>query len=355
MVMQPVLRMTGVKVRRQGRTVLDIDHFAVAPGELVAIIGPNGAGKSSLLQVLNLLLPYCGKLELFGQNAATAQPLTVRRRCAMVFQETLLLDGTVFENVALGLKFRRLPREVVNDKVAAALDVFHCRHLADRQAARLSGGEAQRVCLARALVTDPELLLLDEPFAALDPSTRTALLTELRQLAQARSMTVLLVSHNFADVLYFADRAVAMAHGRIIQDDYPEALLRHPANEIVARLVGMDNIFACTVEPGSEQTVVRLTESIWFTLPGRHEAVRCCLPADAIYLWDERLSFARPPWVVVDGIVRQVVPGIGAERIMVQAEGIVFTLLAPRRQDTNRLQAGVPVRLAFHPADVHLL
>ncbi|NEQ26693.1 MAG: ABC transporter ATP-binding protein, partial [Microcoleus sp. SIO2G3] len=155
-----VLNMQQVNVdSKKGKNILSIGNFAVRPGELVAVLGPNGAGKSTLLRTINLLQPYRGQMQLFGQDVCYANKTLLRRRSALVFQETLLLNDTVFNNVAKVLEFRGTPANKIKQKIHTALATFGCEHLANRSARSLSGGEAKRVCIACGLVADSELLL----------------------------------------------------------------------------------------------------------------------------------------------------------------------------------------------------
>lgn len=354
--MTEILTMNEVAVYREGsEPVLQIGSFTMQRGELVALVGPNGAGKSTLLQAINLLQPYMGEIRLFGEKAGADKARALRRRAAMVFQETLLLEGSVFDNVAWPLRFRGVAVGKIQELVEQALCAFGCAHLAERQAKRLSGGEGQRVCLARALVTEPELLLLDEPFAALDVATRSTLLEELRQLAKQKDMAVLLVSHNFADVLYFAERAVALFEGRILQDDSPETLLRRPVNEQVARLVGMDNLFPCTLERAGDQCVLRLSKGICIPWDGleREAPSFCCLPGDGLFpvMGDE--AALQEGWVVLDGKVERVLPGIGACCVLVRANGLLWKVRLPAGRGEMEFAPGDALCLRFCPTEMH--
>ena len=321
-----VIELSGIEVVRRGRKILDIEKLRIASGELVGLVGPNGAGKSTLLQFLDLQLPYrAGRFNLFGCETSGSDHLALRRRCALVFQENLLLSGTVFDNVALALKFRGMKEEEIRREVEAALEAFHCAHLAQRSAHRLSGGEAQRVCLARALVAKPELLLLDEPFAALDAATRSRLLRELKEVAIRRAMTVLLVSHNFKEVLAFAGRALVLLDGRIIQDDLPEIVLRRPNCREAASLVEMDNIMACSVERQGETTLVRLENGLAFHWQGVVPKVcsMVCIPGDAFKVVE---AATEGVW---QGTVIDCNAGIGVRHLTVEVAGLEISLCLP--------------------------
>jgi len=345
----------NLKASRSGKLVLSVPRFQVAQGELVAIIGPNGAGKSSLLQVINGLLTFQeGRMRLLGNDFESFDKVNLRRRCAMVFQEPLFVQDTVFENVALPLRLRGWKEDKLREKVASALATFRCANLAQRLAHRLSGGEAQRVCLARAFVTEPELLLLDEPFTALDPVTRSDLLVELRQVALDRGITVLLISHNLSEVLHFTQRAVVMEKGTIVQDDIPERVMRCPATLSVARLVGMDNILPCEVKPVAGGSLIQVAGEFEFIWEGKIDApeVNCCLPGDVFLLSLPAASGER--LVSLKATVRQIIPGIGVYQVKAELTNIVLTLRISR-EEARSLEQNAEAVIVFDPRAAHII
>lgn len=225
-------------LQRGGRTVLDIPAFALPEGQVTAVIGANGAGKSSLVQALALLLPARMRYFFAGRCARLpADALALRRQMAVVFQDPLLLAGSVQSNVALGLHLRRRPAPEIAARVDSCLGRLGIAHLAHRPARSLSGGEAQRVNLARSLAVQPRVLFLDEPCANLDAPARSAFLWDLRPLLQAAGITALIVSHDFAEVALVADRVAVLAAGRVVQTGTPEELFRQPLDERVSALV----------------------------------------------------------------------------------------------------------------------
>lgn len=356
--MNEVLFLENITVDRgPKRRILNLDSFAVRRGELVALVGPNGAGKSTLLQTVNLLQPYQGSLRLFGEEIRDDNQQTLRRRSSMLFQDTLLLSGNVFDNVAWPLRFRGIATDELHERVHKALKDFGCDHLAERPAKQLSGGEAQRVCIARALVSEPELLLLDEPFSSLDVAMRSAMMEEIRTVAETRGITVVLVTHNFADVLCFAERAVALFDGKIVQDDHPEVLLRRPRTEQVARLVGMDNILPCRVEQLGDNRLVTLIDRIRFAYAGplSGSPAFCCLPGDVLRLYDGDDAVADSDRIVLDGTVERVMPGIGACRIVVRFGGLLLNIRIPREKAAGKFVGGDRIRLLLDPAEAHFV
>ncbi len=194
--MSPLVEIRNLLVRRGGRDALEVGSLEIRAGEVLALVGPNGAGKSTLLLALARLIPSArGEILFAGRRLADWDTLEYRRRLSFVFQDPLLLDLSVARNVALGLRFRGASKADIDLRARRWLHLLGIGSLSNRPATGLSGGEAQRVSLARALVLDPELLLLDEPFAALDPPSRRRLLDDLSTLlAQDHRTTVLVTS-----------------------------------------------------------------------------------------------------------------------------------------------------------------
>jgi len=217
-----VIEIHDLLVERDGRPVLTIDHLRIERGEVLAVLGPNGAGKTTLLLVLaRLLKPRRGTLQFQSQAGPIENDLAYRRRLSVVMQEPLLLDRSVFDNVAAGLRFRHLPDGEVRERTAAWMEKLRITHLRGRPGLRLSGGEAQRVALARAFVLEPELLLLDEPFASLDAAARQVLRGELRRLLSETRTTTVFITHDPGEVQGLATRSVWLEDGRLI-DQAPE-------------------------------------------------------------------------------------------------------------------------------------
>jgi len=240
----PVFEARDLQVVKGGSLILKIASLAVSEGEILVLIGPNGAGKSTLLQALSALLkPTRGHIFFRGQKIGTDIPLLeYRRRLAMILQEPLLFDTTVFNNVASGLKIRGMRRNEIEPIVERALKRFGIAHLKDRSARTLSGGEARRASLARAFATDPEILLLDEPFSALDPIMRETLIEDLEHVLRETGITTIFVTHDRMEALRLATRLGVMHAGEILQTGSPEEVMNHPVNEFVASLVAVENI-----------------------------------------------------------------------------------------------------------------
>lgn len=216
---ETMLHAEGLRLELGGREIFHIDDLAIRRGEVLALVGPNGAGKSSLLLTLALLqAPAAGIIRIGGEAANNGNRLKLRRKMAVVFQQPLLLDLTVRQNITAALRIRRVPRQKAADRVNRWLERFGISHLAHRPTRLLSGGEAQRTSLARAFALEPEVLLLDEPFASLDYPTRKSLLSTLGQMLSEMRMTTLFVTHDYTEIPYLAQRVAVLHEGRILKD-----------------------------------------------------------------------------------------------------------------------------------------
>jgi tungstate transport system ATP-binding protein len=225
--MTAIIEIHDLIVKRRGRQVLEVGELTVKKNEVLAIVGPNGAGKTTLLLALARLLRLERGEILFNGKPAYGEPdLAYRRRLALVLQDPLLFDTSVYENVAAGLHFRRLPKKEIQPRVETWLERLGIAHLSKRRANEISGGEGQRVSLARALVLEPELLLLDEPFGALDPPTRARLLDDLGRILPESSTTTIFITHNLGEARRLAGRMVVIMDGRLQGTGTPEEMLR---------------------------------------------------------------------------------------------------------------------------------
>ena len=218
--MSAVIEIQDMTLVLGGRKILDVPTFSLESGESVSLMGPNGAGKSSLLFVMALLQdPTSGKLKYFGKSLEEHPRLELQRRMAMVFQKPMLLDLNVVENVDLGLKFRGINRKERTRRIMDSLEQMEVAHLAHRRARSLSGGEAQRVAIAQALVVDPEIIFLDEPFSNLDKEIREELMIHIDQLLRGKCITTVMVTHHRREADVMTDAVYWMEDGALVSKD----------------------------------------------------------------------------------------------------------------------------------------
>jgi ABC-type sulfate/molybdate transport systems ATPase subunit len=246
--MGAVLTVADVRHNRGRREVLRIARLEISAGERLGVLGLNGAGKTSLLRLLaGIDRPTSGEVRVDGRPLSRASP-AVRRRLAYVPQRPVLLSTSVRHNVELPLRYGRAPRASRRAIATAALARLGVEDLADRPARTLSGGEAQRVSLARALACAPDALLLDEPAAGLDAPARTAFFADADRALADRATTVVLVSHRAEEVLALVDRVAVLVDGDLRQVAPAAELVAHPADAAVARLIGYENVIDVHVD-----------------------------------------------------------------------------------------------------------
>ncbi|MFZ5945218.1 MAG: betaine/proline/choline family ABC transporter ATP-binding protein [Bacillota bacterium] len=228
-----------------GHAAVDGVDLEIQSGEFIVLIGPSGCGKTTTMKMINRLIePSEGKIFIEGKDISEQDPFQLRRRIGYVIQEIGLLPHmTVGENIALVPRLQKWSKEKQMNRVEellemVGLDPAVSMHKYPRQ---LSGGQRQRVGVARALAVDPPIMLMDEPFGALDPITREQMQDEFIKLQQKVKKTIVFVTHDMDEALKFADRIVIMDHGKIVQCDTPLATLRNPANNFVRDFVGTDH------------------------------------------------------------------------------------------------------------------
>lgn len=343
-----------VVVRRPGHTV-DVT-LAAEPGDVVAVVGPNGAGKSTLLRALAGLVPldegevrHGDKVWEGGPPGSRPSRLDVQQRhVGMVFQDILLFPHlTARQNVAFGPHSRGAGRR---DALRAAdrwLERVGLAELSDRKPAALSGGQAQKVALARALATDPVLLLLDEPMAALDVRVAMALRVELaRHLREYGGISVL-VTHDAVDVLTMATKVVVLEDGRVAQEGTPEQVAAAPRTEHVARLVGL-NVLRGT----STGTVVRLAGAELVSVtPYDGEVLACFRPSAVTVTAEEPVGSARNKW---RGRVLSAVPHGEVTRVHLDAAGGVLADVTPESVVRLGLEPGREMWVAVKASEIQI-
>lgn len=215
------------------REVLRVERLSLAAGRIHGVMGPSGAGKSTLLRLLNLLeRPTAGRILYRGRDVHAYRPrLELQRRMAMVFQKPVLFDGTVYENVAYGLRVRGVRGLEAAGKVDDALRRVGLEPLRRARALTLSGGEAQRVAMARALVLEPDVLLLDEPTSNLDPNNVALLEGLIRGASGGNGTAVVLVTHNVFQAQRLADQVVFLYEGQVVEEGLAAQVFEAPGDE----------------------------------------------------------------------------------------------------------------------------
>ncbi len=243
------LEMTAIRHAYGPVTVLDVPRFSVFRGECLAVLGPNGSGKSTLLRLASLQERPCqGTIAYRGAEIGRRNGLAVRRRFVLLLQRPFLFAGSVERNIVYGLKVRKVPRSEMKRRLEKAVSLFSVGHLLDRDARKLSGGEVQRVNLARAFVLEPDILFLDEPFSPLDAPSREELIAELERVLRATGQTAVFVTHHREEAAYLGDRLAVLVGGKLLQEGRTEDVFAAPADDEAARLLGHATLLKGVVE-----------------------------------------------------------------------------------------------------------
>ena len=349
-----MIELVGVSKRYGDVEALRDVCLTVERGELLTILGPNGSGKTTLLKILGgLETPNSGEVLFDGVVVDEGNMSEIRRRATVVFQRIVLLRGSVFDNVAFGLRQRGAPEDVVSKRVAEALELVRLSPLMSRKAKSLSGGEQQRLSLARALVLGAEFLLLDEPTANLDPESLSIVKEVISDVRRGDGVTVVMATHNILQAEELSERVILLDGGRVVEEAHPGGLLRAPSARM-ARFTRSENVFtgdSKVVEGVSrvdigEGVVVRAT----FDLEGR--VTIYVRPEDVIVSRARLESSARN---TLRGSVVSVEGLDSVVRLRVDV-GRVFTAQITRRSLAEMgLNVGEEVYLTFKASSVQLL
>ena len=356
----PILEAKNLKVERGGAILLDVPSLSVEKGEILALIGPNGAWKTTLLQTLShLLRPFKGEILFKGKKVeANHSVLDFRRNLAMVFQEPLLFDTTVFNNVASGLKIRGMNRGEIRERVMEQLDRFGIGHLRERSAKTLSGGEAQRTSLARAFALRPEILFLDEPFAALDPPTRQSLIEDLEHiLCQTRTATIF-ATHDRTEALSLSDRIAVMNSGIILQIGTPDEVMNHPMDEFVASFVGVETIVTGKVMKKGGGTFVASVlgndiEAVGDVTVG--ETVILCIRPEHVTISTKPQRETTSARNVFSGKILKIAPFGPYQKIQLDCRFPLVAYVTNHSLEELSLTEGKEVRASFKATAIHVV
>ncbi|HJP27848.1 MAG TPA: ABC transporter ATP-binding protein [Dehalococcoidia bacterium] len=356
-----VVELREVKVERDGRTVLDIQHLQLELGKTLTVIGPNGAGKSTLLRVVGLLeRPTHGTVFHHGEATGDGkQDLILRRRLAVVMQRPFMRNASTWDNVATGLKFRGIGGSEAKRRVGDWLDRLGIAHLADRNARELSGGEAQRASLARGLVLEPDLLLLDEPFAALDEPTRLALHDDLRNILQKVQTATLFVTHNRIEAQTLSDELAVLMDGNVRQAGSSYDVFYRPNSEEVATFVGMENIFSAHIIEQSGGLAAARVGRAEITLVGswqQGDYVLLGLRPETVQIEPVKGEHTRLGSTNrLQGRITAIMPFGGQARVIINCGFPLVSIVTQQSLMAMRATPGMSVLATFQTAALHII
>ena len=370
---------TDLRVRRGRRTILDVPSLVVPEGAVLAVLGPNGAGKSTLLQAAALLIrPTTGAVRLLGEVASGhGARMRLRRRAAVMFQRPGLLDMTARANVETALRLHGVPGPERARRARRWLERLGVAHLAEARAHTLSGGEAQRVSMARAFAVEPQVLFLDEPFGSLDPPTTSRLVGELRELLSAEGLTTILSTHDVSEARLLAGRTLVLLDGKPAQIGETDEVLDAPASAAVAEFLGYAVVPARLHEAAQDGEAVHTLElgrlrsvtagnmlpsgrgvtagDVLPSGPGQRPAtagpLTVAVPPAAVRLLDGET----PAGSGCEGVIVAVEGGVGRVRVVVDVGVPLVAQIAAEDRRLPALRPGDACRVAVDAARVVVL
>ncbi|MFA5367346.1 MAG: ABC transporter ATP-binding protein [Dehalococcoidia bacterium] len=347
-----MIRLEDLTVRLKQFALSEI-NMEVRKGEYFIILGPTGAGKTLLLEtVAGLRRNDAGSIFINNIDVTRLEP--ERRKTGFVYQDyTLFPHLSVRDNIIFGLKCRRAHKSAINDKLAHLAELLNIGQLLERRPETLSGGEKQKVSLARALSTDPDVVLLDEPISALDPQQRESVQNDLKDISKKLNRTFIHVTHNFEEAVALGDRIAVLSEGRLLQTGSAEDIFRHPNSEFVARFAMTRNIFSGPVaDDGCGGSVLIIDNNkleVVTELRGRlHASIR---PEDILISRDMLISSARNS---IKGKITRI-DDRGATLYVTVAAPMEFVCLVTRRSyEELKLAEGGEAYLTFKASAVHV-
>jgi spermidine/putrescine ABC transporter ATP-binding subunit len=348
------VRLLGASKRFGKITALADATLSVRRGELMTLLGPSGCGKTTLLNlVAGFLVVDAGEIEIAGSRVNEIP--TYKREIGMMFQNYALFPHmSIADNVGYGLRMRGIAKSDLKRRVAEALSLVRLTGVEDRRPHQLSGGQQQRVALARALVVSPKVLLLDEPFSALDRNLRASMQIEIKEIQRQLGVTTIFVTHDQSEALSLSDRIAVMFEGRIRQVGTPDEIYRRPADRFVASFVGDVNVLRGRLDRVDGNTVVTLGAAR-ISVPGEPLVrVRSGSHVD-LFVRPEQLRFANAgePIAVEATVAAQIYQG-GYVNLYLEAPQVCASQILVRSQEPdaiNRWPTGTHVGVSIASTD----
>jgi len=338
-----MLRLENISKIYNGFMLRDIS-LGIERGEYFILLGRSGSGKSQLLEIIaGLRPPDTGEIYLNGINITREK--IQKRKIGMVFQDYAIFPHlTVFENIAYPLKIKHHPRDEINKAVNTMAENVNIRHLLDRRIEDLSGGEKQRVAVARTLVTSPEIILLDEPMASIDAPLRDDVRRLLRKI-NSMGITMMHVTHDYSEAVRLAHRVGVIHNGKILQVGDPESVFTKPANRFVARFAGIRNFFSVKIYTKNDELLADSGNCTYRLNMEEH-------PAEGLLIVkSDSIRLSRKEQSNVDNCIKGVVTELNRAEtgyeLFVDAGDVFHVLISKNEIENLSLETGQPVYLSF--------
>lgn len=350
-----IVKLEKIYKNYENLQVLKDINMKIKKGTSTALVGPTGSGKTVLLRIIDLLeKPSSGTVYFEGIDANSSRNirLETRRKMGMVFQKPLAFKANVYDNVAYGLKIRGETKNL-EKKVTETLETVELNGYENRNALKLSGGETQRLALARAMITDPKLLLLDEPTSNLDPISTKKIETLIKTINREYETTVIMTTHDIFQGRKLADEMIIMNNGRIFQSGTPDEIFKTPKSRFVADFIGIENVMEGTSEGANGDLVSIKTDSITvFAVTEKRGEVNFSIRPDEIIVSKEKIKTSAQN--VIKGKIQEIVDTGSLVKLVINA-GELFTVFITQKSLSNlQITIGTSVWMYFKASAVHV-
>lgn len=349
----------GLEQKYDEQNILKGIDLTIHRNEVFAIIGPTGAGKTTLLRLLDLLeLPTSGKIYFDGIDVTRSKHLRLQTRCRMAFvlQKPVAFTMSVFDNVACGLRWRHEKREVIRQRVNSVLELVDMADHKKRNAKTLSGGETQRLAIARALAVNPEVLFLDEPTANLDPISVFKIERILAHVIREQKTTVVMTTHDMVQGQRLANRIGVLMDGRILQMGSPADIFHAPESREVAEFVGVDNILSGVIAARDENLVtIDVSGSLIQAISnyGIGEKIHVLIrPEDVTLILHKEASSARN---IFEGSIARILPQGPLSRVEIACGFPLLAVITKKSTEDLNLNIGDKVYATFKATAIHVI
>jgi tungstate transport system ATP-binding protein len=354
-----LIETVGLYQAANEREILKNINLKVDKGEFLAIIGPTGAGKTTLLRLLNTLeLPSSGKVMINGVDTAESSKsrLEIRRKMAFVLQKPVVFNMSVYDNIAIGLKWRGLNKTEIAQKTSSILELIGLAEYKNRNARTLSGGETQRVAIARTVISEPEILLLDEPSANLDPVSSTKIEEFIMDIIRQYNITTIMATHDMSQGQRMADRVAVMLDGEILQTGDWHQVFNTPGSKDIAYFVGVENIIDGEIISAQDELVTikvdgSMIEAI-STYPIGEKISVCIRPEDITISTARTSTSARN---VFAGKIKKTGSFGTLTRVTIDCGFTLVVLVTTRSADELSLVKSKEVFASFKATAIHVI
>ena len=350
-----IVELENIYKNYENLQVLNDINLKIKKGTSTALVGPTGSGKTVLLRLIDLLeKPSSGKVyfESIDANESNKRRLEIRRQIGMVFQKPLAFKASVYDNIAYGLKIRG-KKDKMDERIKEILEIIGLEGYDNRNALKLSGGETQRLALARAMITDPKLLLLDEPTANLDPISTNKMEELIAKINHEFETTILMTTHDLFQGRKLADRMIIMNNGEICQSGTPDDIFKAPKNKFIANFVGIENVMEGTVEEHENGMISIDTGQITvFGVSDKSGKVNLCIRPDEITVSLEKIETSARN--AIKGHVKEIVDTGSLIKLIVDG-GEIFTVFITRKSLIDlQINIRTPIWMHFKASAVHI-